>query len=56
MTIALNTKTFRAIEKRLPPVKQTKAVVPLLFVALQPLARNVSRRLRFDSHKLFTMI
>lgn len=56
MTIALNAKTLRAIEKRLPPVKQTKAVVPLLFVALQPLARNVSRRLRFDSHKFLAMI
>ena len=56
MSIALDSKALRTMEKRLSPVKQTKAVVPLLFVALQPLARNVSRRLCFDSHKLFTMI
>lgn len=56
MSTTLNAKALRTMEKRLPPVKQTKAVVPLLFVALQPLARNVSRRLRFDSHKFLAMI
>ncbi|AGU73329.1 hypothetical protein SCI_1573 [Streptococcus constellatus subsp. pharyngis C1050] len=56
MSIALDSKALRTMEKRLSPVKQTKAVVPLLFVALQPLARNVSSRLCFDSHKSFATI